>query len=75
MTSPFGRANSPAPAASQSEGVRGKGQASAAEQGFQVGEHHLLRLAAQIGRAGRVRALAHDERGLAVLVVELHVQV
>jgi hypothetical protein len=45
---------------------------SAAEQGLQLGEHHLPRLAAQVGSSGRVRALAHHQPGPPVVVVELH---
>jgi hypothetical protein len=47
------------------------GPDSAAEQGLQLGEHHLPRLAAKVGGAGRVRTLAHHEPGPTVVVVEL----
>jgi hypothetical protein len=36
---------------------------SAAKQGLQLGEHHLPRLAAQVGSSGWVRALAHHQPG------------
>ena len=45
------------------------GPDSAAKQGLQLGEHHLPRLAAQVGGSGRVRALAHHEPGPTVVVV------